>query len=157
VKTQKRDIPAGTGTGGGKFLKIEIGQSVNGVFRGEAMSYWQRWPKGGVKETSDEPKPGFAERFKINFVVHEEGAFISKIFDCNVQTYNQIAEINESMDIEAMKCKISRQPTGKGSMYMVLPLLKEPLKPKALAEIEATELHSLGPQANPQGDDAIGF
>ena len=146
MKTQKRDAPANTGTGGGKFLKIEIGQSVTGVFRGEAVSYWQKWPKGGAKETSDEPKPGFDERFKVNFVIHEEGAFVAKILDMNLALYNQMAEVNEAYDVETIKCKISRQPAGKGSIYLLLPLLKkdDAIAPKALKAIEAVELITLG-------------
>lgn len=143
MKTQVREMPQGSGSGGGKFLKMEVGQSVSGVFRGETVSYWQKWPRGGVKETSDIPKPGFQERFKVNVVIHEEGQFIAKIFDCSLATYNQIATINESMDIETIKCTISRQPAGKGSAYFVMPNLKEPLKPAQLKSIEAVELNSL--------------
>lgn len=153
MKTQKRDIPAGTGTGGGKFLKIEVGQSVAGVFRGEPQSFWQKWPKGGNKETSDVPKPGFDERFKINFVINDpELGLVAKIFECNLFVYNQIAEINESMDIEAMTCKISRQQSGKGSTYFIMPNLKEKIQPKALAAIEAVELNHLGGEAGPQSE-----
>lgn len=154
MKTEKRDMPAGTGNGGGKFLKIAIGQSATGVFRGETVSYWQRWPKGGVKETSDIPKPGFEERFKVNFVVHEEGAFTAKILDMNVALYNQMAEVNEAYDVETIKCRISRQPSGKGSIYLLLPLLKkeDAIAPKTLAAIEAVELIPLGPSAAPSQD-----
>jgi hypothetical protein len=145
--TQKRDVPANTGSGGGRFLKIEIGQSANGVFRGQPVSYWQKWPKGGNKETSDIPKPGFEERFKVNFIIHEEGAFVAKILDMNLALYNQMAEVNEAYDVETIKCKISRQPAGKGSIYLLLPLLKkdDAIPAKTLAAIEAVELLPLGP------------
>ena len=154
MQTQKRDAPMGMG--GGKFLKLEVGQSVSGVFRGEIKSYWQNWPKGGTKETSDVAKPGFQERFKVNFVVYEEGAFVAKIFDLNLFTYNQIATINESMDIETIKCTISRQATGKGSTYFIMPNLKEPLKPVALEAIGKVPLVPIGQmpaQEQAPGDD----
>jgi hypothetical protein len=157
MQTQKRDVPAGTGSGGGKFLKIEVGQSVTGVFRGETVSYWQKWPKGGVKEQSDIPKPGFQERFKVNFVVWEDGAFVAKIFDMNLFSYNQIADINESMDVETIKCRISRQATGKGSTYMIMPMLKEPLSPANLKAIEAVELNSLGASQQQATDPGVPF
>jgi hypothetical protein len=150
MQTQKRDMPAGNGSGGGKFLKVEVGQSVTGVFRGEFVSYWQKWPKGGNKETSDVEKPGFQERFKVNFVVFEDGAFVAKILDCNLFLYNQIADINESLDIETIKCKVTRQATGKGSTYFAMPVLKEPIPAKALKAIEAVELNSLGLSVAPQ-------
>jgi hypothetical protein len=145
MQTQKREMPEGAGNGGGKFLKIAIGQNATGVFRGEPVSYWQKWPKGGVKETSETQKPGFEERFKVNFVIHEEGVFTAKILDMNLALYNQMAEINEAYDIETIKCKISRQPSGKGSIYLLLPLLKESIPAKALKQIEAVELIPLGP------------
>lgn len=148
MKTQVRDMPQGSG-GGGKFLKIEVGQSVSVVFRGETVSYWQKWPKGGMKELSDIPKPGFQERFKVNAVVFEDGAFVAKIFDCSLATYNQIATINESMDIETVKCTVTRQATGKGSAYFVMPNLKEPLKPQALKQVSEVALHDLSGQAAP--------
>lgn len=148
MKTQVRDMPQGSG-GGGKFLKIEVGQSVSGVFRGETVSYWQKWPKGGTKELSDIPKPGFQERFKVNFIVYEEGAFVAKIFDCSLATYNQIATINESMDVETIKCTVSRQATGKGSSYFVMPNLKEPLKPAQLKAVSEVELNTLNQSSPP--------
>ncbi len=156
--TQKREVPASTGSGGGKFLKIEIGQSVKGVFRGEPQIYYRKWPKGGVKVESDVPAAGFDERYKVNFVTQEDGVFVAKIFDCNVYIYNQIADINESMDIETIKCKISRQSAGKGSTYMILPIIKEVISAKALAEIEAIELIPLGKQPpQPDTGDGDGF
>ncbi len=167
MKTQKRDVPAGTGSGGGKFLKIEIGHSATGVFRGETVSYWQRWPRGGNKETSDEPKVGFEERFKVNFIILEEGVFVAKILDMNLALYNQLADVNESYDAETIKCKISRQPAGKGSIYLLLPLLKETLTPKMLKQIAAAELNTLSsakeapknhaPQAASADDDGLPF
>lgn len=143
MKLQKIDLPASTGNGGGKFLKIEIGHSVVGVFRGEPHIFYQKWPRNGTKETSDLPKPGFDPRFKVNFVVFEDGKFTSKIFEYGVSVNNQMAAINDSCDIDQIKCSISRVATGKGSNYMVLPVLKEPLSAKALAEIEKVLLHDL--------------
>lgn len=143
MKTQKREVPAGTGNGGGKFLKIEIGQSVNGVFRGDPQVYWRKWPKGGVKVESDVEQEGFEERYKVNFVINEGGVPTPKIFDMNLYTYNQLADINESYDVETIKVKISRQPTGKGSTYLLLPLLKEPIPPSFLKQLESIELIEL--------------
>lgn len=160
MKTQKRDVPAGSG-GGGKFLKIEIGQSVTGVFRGDPQVYWRKWPKGGVKQEFAVETPGAEERYKVNFVVYEDGEFKVKIFDCNVHVYNQIADINEDDDIETIKCKISRLASGKGSIYQLKPLFKDPISPKALKEIEKLELNQLGgngqsapPQQNTSEDDS---
>lgn len=156
MKLVKMDLPANTGNGGGKFLKIEIGQSVSGVFRGEPITFYQRWPRGGNKEVSQEPKPGFDPRFKVNFVVYEDGKFVAKIFDFNVAVYNQMADINEAYDLESIKCRIGRVAAGKGSHYMVLPLIKEAIPPKALKDIEAVELHSLGEQAPTPGTGEFG-
>ena len=102
------------------------------------------------------PKPGFDERFKVNFVTKDdEGKLVAKIFDCNLFVYNQIADINESMDIETVTCKISRQASGKGSTYFIMPNLKDTLQAKALAAIDAVELNPLGEQG-PQSETKDG-
>jgi hypothetical protein len=149
MKLQKIDMPARSGNGGGKFLKLDIGESVTGVFRGEPHMFYQKWPRGGNKETSDVPKPGFDPRFKVNLVVHEDGKFVPKIFEYPVPVNNQMADIQDAYDITTIKCKISRVASGKGSIYMVLPMIKEPISAKAMKEIEAVPLYSLSGQSAP--------
>ena len=141
-------------SGGGNFLKIESGQSVTGVFRGEIGTFWQAWPRGGAKQVFSEPTPGSALRFRANFVVHENGKFVAKVYEFGVMVNNTLFEIQqENIDLTTTKVKISRYGSGKNdTRYVVLPL--GPVPPKALKEIEAVELRPVTP---PQISESVPF
>lgn len=129
--------------GGGSFLKIEDGQSVTGVFRGNVHKYYQLWPQGGEKKVSDEPFPGAQLRFKANFVVYENKQFVAKIFDFVANTNNSLANLSKVCDVRKTKVMITRNGMGKKTTYTVLPVLNEPITEEQLKKIEAVELNLL--------------
>lgn len=133
------------GNGGGAFLKIEDGKSVNGVFRGELYTFYQSWPQGGTKQIYDVPTAGASMRFKANVVIFEDGKFVAKVWEFPVTVNNMLYEIAGELDITKTKCKISRLGSGKKTQWMVFPL--GPLDAKALKQVEAVELLPLAGQA----------
>jgi hypothetical protein len=139
MKFTKRDIPTGSGTGSNLFLKLKDGESKTGVCRGEIYEFTIKW-EGGKSSVCSPDDEGAKTRFRLNFVVHEDGKFVPKIWEYGLIVYNLLSEIAEEYDLEKTKLKITRRGTGTDTVYMILPLLKEPIPAKTLAEIEAVPL-----------------
>lgn len=136
---------ASSGGNGGSFLKIDDNSSVNGVVRGPVVEFYMHWPAGGTKQVYDKPTAGAKPRYKVNFIVFEEGAFIAKVFEFPPTISNMLADIDESYDLDKIKIKISKFKQGERVSYQVMPLAgdKDKLSAKHLKEIDAVELHDL--------------
>ncbi len=151
MKITKRDIPAGNGSS--MFLKIKDGESVKGIFRGEPYEFFQVWENGRSRMVEPNNPEG-KSRFRCNFIVQEDGKFVAKTFEFGLTVYNQMADINEEYELETTKVKISRRGSGKDTEWSLLPLLKEPIPPKVLKEIEAVQLNVLEQKPQQQADSA---
>jgi hypothetical protein len=137
-----------SGSGGEKFLKIKAGESVNGIFRGEIHHYFIKWVEGkSVQVSSDEP--GAKIRFEANFVTMVDGRFVAKVFGFSQTVYNLLAEVNNEYDLEKTKVKISRRGEKLETEYSILPLLKEPIPPQIMKQIEAVTLNILDAKPQP--------
>lgn len=132
-----------TGDGGGAFLKIEDNSSVNGIIRGDVLKFYQYWPRGGDKQIFDKPTAGAKPRFKVNFIVYEDGKFCAKTWEYPPTVSNMLADIAEAYDLSQTKIKISKDVHGERTSYRVMPLANEKLSPKVLKEINAVELNTL--------------
>lgn len=148
MKFTKREVSGGVG--GGAFLKIAPGTSVSGVFRGEPFEFWQKWPKGGDKQVFYDREEAMAanakSRFKLNFITKDdEGKLVAKVWEFGLGAYNELAEINAEYPLEETVIKITRKGEGKNTEYTLLPLVRQPLTKKQLAEIDAVELINLAP------------
>jgi hypothetical protein len=151
MRLQRREVQSGGGVGTENYLKLADGQSVTGVFRGEAYEFWQKWPKGGEKEIFTEPAPGAKSRFKLNFVIKaENGVLIAKVWEFGLGTYNELAEIHAEYPLPETTIKITRSGTGTNTKYSILPLLKTPLTKAQLAKINEVPLHVLDIQQKPE-------
>lgn len=156
MKFTKREMPTGNGNGAGIFMKFKDGESKNGVFRGEIYEFRQKWENGrSLLVATDDPEG--KDRFRLNFVVFEDGQFKAKIFEFGLTVYNQLADIADEYDLETTKVKITRRGTGTDTTWTIMPLLKEPLSPATLGEIEAVPMNILEhrdkPLAKASGDD----
>jgi hypothetical protein len=142
MKFTKREIKSNSGGGSSMFLKFQDGESKTGVLRGDVYEFYQVWEDGQSKIVEPSHPDGKA-RFRANLVVQEDGKFVAKIFEFGLTVYNQLADISDEYDIEKTKIKITRRGVKTDTTWMILPLLKEPLGAKALAEIEAVPLQNL--------------
>jgi hypothetical protein len=142
--------------GPSKFLKIPDGQSVNGVFRGEIHTFYNKWVNGKGQEVGPD-EPGAKPRFKLNFVTYENGAFIAKIFEFPQTVYNQLADIHEVYPLDKTKVQITRRGTGTDTVYMILPLVapKDVLSPGLLQQIEAVQLNVLDASTQPGASNEL--
>lgn len=137
---KKREIPKGEG--GNLFLRLKDGESIKGVCRGEIHEFHMKWV-GNRSQLCEPNDPEAKFRFRLNIIVPENGSFVPKIWEFGLTIYNQLADIAEEYDLEKTKIKITRRGTGTDTVYLILPLLKEPLTPKQLNEIEAVPLNIL--------------
>jgi hypothetical protein len=142
MKFTKRDMPERDDRGPGIFLKFKDGESKTGVCRGEVYEFFQVWENGKSQVVARDHADA-KSRFRLNFVILEDGKFVPKIFEFGIVVYNLLAEISEEYDLEKTKVKITRRGTGTDTVYMVLPLLKEPISAKTMKEIEAVPLNIL--------------
>jgi hypothetical protein len=135
------------GTSAANYLKVLDGQSVKGVPQGELFCFWQKWPQGGMKEVFAEPQPGASPRYKINVVVHEDGALVAKVFEFGPRVYDSFAAISEELDLSKTKIQISRKGSAKATAWTIIPL--GPVDAKTLKAVAAVQLNPLGiPGAN---------
>lgn len=154
MKLPKREMPTSNGSSGNLFLKFKDGESKTGVFRGEPYEFYQKWVSNKSHVTSADDPEG-KSRFRLNFVVLEDGKFVAKIFEFGLTVYGQLADIQEEYDLETIKVKITRRGTGTDTTYMVLPLLKEPIPAKAFKEIESVHMNILEHKQAPINPTAI--
>lgn len=143
MKFNKREVSSGgTSEGGNLFLKIKDGDKVNGVCMGEIYEFRTLWDNGKSTVVTEGGKP----RFRVNFIVYEDGKFVAKIWEFGVKVYNQLADLHDVYPLDVTKVRISRTGSTKdNTSYQVLPLVsdKDKLTPAKLKEIEAVELVSL--------------
>jgi len=125
--------------GGGMFLKLEDGETVMGVFRGEPREYDIHYIQGkgyidcvsGCVHCTDGVKQSF--RFRVNFVVKVNGALTPKIFENGVLIYNAMKELNKDYPLESTLVKLTRTGLKKDTVYSVLPVPPSKYDPKELA------------------------
>lgn len=142
----KFNKPAGDFKGPNKFLKVDDGSSVNGVFRGEIYTFYNKWVNGkGMACGHDDP--GAKPRYKLNFITMEQGKLVAKIFEFPQTVFNQLMDVNDVYPLETIKVKLSRRGTGTDTTYTILPLLNEPISPAMMKTIEEIELNILDGKA----------
>lgn len=141
MRLPKRDTPQES-HGPSNYLKLKDGESKIGVFRGEPYEFRIKWEnnKSVVVEETD---PNNFNRFKLNFITQENGVFVAKVWEFGLTVYDQLSEINTEYPLERTKVKVSRKGTGTDTTYNILPMLKEPIPPTTLAQIESVQLNML--------------
>jgi len=138
MKFSKRNLDD---SGPSNYLKLKSGDSVIGVFRGEAYSFWTRW-ESGKSYASTAGDAGAKERFKMNIVVKEGEAMVAKTWEFSPTVYNQLALVNEEYPLETTKVKITRHGEKLDTTYSIMPT-KDQLSPGQLKSVEAVPLNLL--------------
>lgn len=148
MKLPKRSAPISEGNGSNLFLRLKDGESITGICRGEVYTFFNRWT-GKTSEVVSEDAEGAKPRYRVNFVTVEEGVLVAKIWEFPNAVLEQLEGINDEYPLEKTKIKITRRGTGTDTIYMILPLLKEPISPKAMKEIEAVHMNILEHKQKP--------
>lgn len=132
------------------FLKLKNDKdSAVGVFRGDIYDYKQHWATG--KKSLPCTGPGCQEclvkapslRFRVNFIVNENGVPTAKIFEQGTKVYKQLRELDKEWPIEKNFLKITRNGTGTDTTYSVMPIQNSQVtadKEKMLSEVKLNDL-----------------
>lgn len=139
-------------SGPGNFLKLTDGDSVRGVFRGNPSEFKQHWVDNKsihCGSTENSPcelckkgdRPNF--RFRINFIMNENGVFSSKIFEQGAKVYRALQALHQDYNLEKTTVKITRSGTGTKTSYSILPTPNGNLSPDLETKISQVPLKDL--------------
>lgn len=125
------------------FLKIGEGNSIVGVFRGDPEIYYQIFENGKYKVVSKET-PGSQFKFAINFVMKENGALVSKIFQGNWHDLKALKALHEEFNLEETYVKVSQSGERQNKRLSFMPMTKQ--KPDQ-ASIRSVDLQDAKPRS----------
>jgi hypothetical protein len=138
-KRPKRDREGG----GNTFLKLAAGETASGVFRGDPRFFYSKWVGGKGVETDAEDPDG-RERFRMNFVMKENGVYTAKIFEASGLVYDDLSVLDsQGYDLFKTPVSIKRQGEGKQTRYVFLPVPGGELEGDKLALVANAELKDL--------------
>lgn len=124
----------GGGAGGndrGLYIKLDDGQKIQGVFRGDPSIFRTHWfGKGKLpvkcvgKETCEHCSGGNEPKFRfaINFVMKEDGVWVAKIFEQGYLLFKDMKALHEGdYNLEETMVSITRSGTELDTEYKILP------------------------------------
>jgi hypothetical protein len=136
---------------GKNFIRLKAGESVRGVFRGEPFDFKQHWvnnrgqmcPGDGCALCAEGKKPSF--RFRINFIINDNGAYVAKVFEQGWTVYETMKNLHESeYNLDLHQMKITRHGSGQNdTTYSIIPVPNgtiDEAKEKVLSSIKLHEL-----------------
>jgi len=126
------------GGGGGLFIKLKDGESVEGVFRGEPHCFYQIFKDKREYENYVE---GSSFRFKLVMIIKENGAYVGKILQQGVKLGKSVRLCTQECGMDYIY-KIIREGSSKDdTIYQLIP--KRALTESEKSQIEAVEIPSL--------------
>lgn len=158
-----KDPKVSDGQGSDKFLKLQPNESASGLFQGDPLEFYVKW-ENKKATVVDDSVDGAQFRFRINFLVNENGAFVPKIFEQGARVYRQLKMLNEECDLEKTVVKILRTGEGMQTNYTIIPTLKTQLSAAVLKSISQVKLNDLSPakkseeknsEGSPFGDEPM--
>lgn len=135
--------------GGGRFLKLKDGEKVVGVFVGEPVTLYKKYQD---KTEYSEWAPDRNFKFKLNFLIKENGVWVAKIFEQGKTVLHSIVAVKNKYGLECL-FEISRKGSGKDdTVYHIL--FEEKLSPGAKEEIKKVKLNDLkAPSREAEGSE----
>lgn len=141
-----------SGSGSGlPFLKMKSGQSIEGVFRGDPYDFKVHWTDNHsvlcvgydkCEHCKKGDKPRF--RFRLNFIMKENGINVAKVFEQGWETYQILRALHQGdYNLERHIMKVTRTGDGKDTKYTVLPKPNGLLNEAAEIAISKVQLHLL--------------
>lgn len=129
--------------GGGNYVKLADGETIEGVFVGKPVFFWYNFDKKEYLpyvENARKPGKDFVFRFRTNFIVEEEGGYSAKIMEYGQKVLDVVYDAITEDGREA-KYRIKRIGTGQGTSYTVR--LKGKLTPEEISVIGAVPLREI--------------
>lgn len=151
------------GVGGKDFLKLAPGGSVKGVFRGDPHEFHIHWvgnrsslcPEDASCEMCREGTNKHKFRFRLNFLINENGAYVPKVFEQGWTFYCQLRDLHASdYDLEKTIVKITRNGEGKNTTYTIIPVPNGVVTADLEKKLAAIALIPLGDDSAPEPDES---
>ena len=144
--------------GGGNFIKIQAGESVTGVLRGEVKTSYVIWGDDKTKREVDAGTPGSKFTFTVNMAVFDpKGNVEAKLLEHGAKMYKELKSLAEEYDLSSTVIKIKRTgSTMNDTVYSIMPLAK-PMQPATVAKIEALELLPLDANGKVEAEPVDGI
>jgi hypothetical protein len=148
---------------GKNLIRLKPGEETRGVFRGDPVDFRQHWVNNRSsictgRETCDLCKSGEKSsfRFRINFVVNENGAYVAKIFEQGKAVYEAMKALNHDYDLEKNQMKIKRLGSGTDTTYSILPVPNGVVTKDTEKAIGELALHQLSESAAEAAEEESG-
>lgn len=146
MKFKQLEQPERQMSGSSIYLKLKDGDVARGVLRGEAYDYFIKWEGNKSQECAPDDE-GAKFRFRVNLVIKENGALTAKILEGGRMIYQQLADLNESWDLEKTIVAIRRKGKGLETEYSVTPDGPNCKVSDAFEkQLAAVKLHDLEPE-----------
>lgn len=121
------------------FVDFKSGDPVVGVVMGKPITTTCDFVGGRYVFS-----PTGKMRFKVNIIVEENGALVSKILEGPYGLYSQLKALQDSgYQLPVTKIKITRTKTAQATTYTVLPMPNGIVTETELANYEAVPLKEL--------------
>lgn len=142
-----KDLSAGSTK---NLLKIEPGEAVRGVLSGEPVDFRQHWIGNrsvvctgyeSCEHCANGEKSSF--RFKINFIINENGSYLAKTLQGGRGLYEQLRALSKDYELDKHAIKITRTGSGKDSKYGVVPVPNGMLSEEQLSKLSQVKLNEL--------------
>lgn len=148
------------------YLKMKAGESVRGTFRGDPHTFKMHWLNdqkksqlcsgSGCPLCSAGDKPKF--RFRLNFIMNENGAFVAKVFEQGWTVYETLKALHEGdYNLEQHVMKISRHGSGTDTSYSIVPVPNGQLSKEQESQVAKVQLHTLTNETPTEKGDEIPF
>lgn len=146
MKFTERAKVQGGGDGSMLYVRLKDGESINIIPRGEIHEFYSVF---GTRGEVTSQTPGAKLRYKVNVIVNDAGTMKSKVLEFGQTVYDQLAEMNKVCDVTKTKLRFSRKGSTKSdTVYMLLPVINEPLGPKTVEALDKIQLNILDGKAN---------
>lgn len=142
------------GSGSKDFIRLKDGESVVGILSGTPIDFKTHWVNNGTKICSfytdgtcqyceQGMSPAF--RFKVNFIIQENGMYVAKILEQGWTVYEALEALNTDYDLESWAIRITRKGSDKSNTtYSVVPLPSGKLDDVKMKALKMIKLHDLG-------------
>lgn len=131
------------------FLKLKDKETIKGVFRGEPFGYFYNYE---TKETANEQRPGFTKKYRVNFIIKENGAYVAKIWEFGTKINRQLFIMNKNYNykLEQVMVSITRHgaPKDPKTEYFISPEPNWLVSPDLERIISQVKLHDLQNKGN---------
>lgn len=107
--------------GSSKFVKLDDGETIEGVIRGEPVFFWNNFDKKDTQPYvlgKSRPGKGYIFRFRVNFIVKTDAGYSAKILEHGSRMLNTLEDIRDEDGFDNV-FRIKRLGKGTDTTYTI--------------------------------------